>query len=168
MKRKRSKKPEVKRGSFCVNTAPVCIVGDWSVTCLQAAGGAQGEFIWDEVQQSVILSSFFWGYLIFQVPGGRIAEVVGAKRVFGGAVLINGALSLVLPFLARTHWVLLLVTRALQGLAQVRHKHETTLWPSDTDKTSHVIGSARISMLQQITLLIWFNYVCIQNVYTNM
>jgi MFS family permease len=94
---------------------------------LQAAGLSQGEFTWDEVQQSVILSSFFWGYLIFQIPGGRIAEVVGAKRVFGGAVLINGALSLVLPFLARTHWILLLVIRALQGLAQVSFKHGRVL-----------------------------------------
>ena len=87
--------------------------------CLQADSGTSGEFNWDEVQQSIILSSFFWGYLIFQVPGGRIAEVVGAKRVFGGAVLVNGSLSLLLPFLARIHWVLLLFTRTLQGLAQV-------------------------------------------------
>jgi MFS family permease len=89
----------------------------------------QGEFNWDEMEQSIILSSFFWGYLIFQVPGGRIAEVLGAKRVFGGAVLINGTLSLVLPFLARTHWILLLVIRTLQGLAQVCHKYETVILP---------------------------------------
>jgi MFS family permease len=136
-------------------------VGEWSVACLQAEGGAQGEFSWDEVQQSIILSSFFWGYLIFQVPGGRIAEVVGAKRVFGGAVLINGAMSLILPFLARTHWILLLIIRALQGLAQVRYKHGTTIWPNDTDQTFCIVGITRINMLQQIILLIWFNYVCL-------
>ena len=101
----------------------VCLVVNWSVVCvvcLQVDSGPSGEFNWDEVQQSIILSSFFWGYLVFQVPGGRIAEVVGAKRVFGGAVFVNGALSLLLPFLARIHWILLLFTRALQGLAQVR------------------------------------------------
>lgn len=102
--------------------------------CTQVEGGAHGEFNWSEVEQSVILSSFFWGYLVFQVPGGRVAEVVGAKRVFGGAVLINGVLSLVLPFLARTHWALLLVTRALQGLAQVRYIQ------TDTDKTCHLVS----------------------------
>jgi MFS family permease len=101
--------------------------------CTQVESGTQGEFNWSEVEQSVILSSFFWGYLVFQVPGGRVAEVVGAKRVFGGAVLINGVLSLLLPFLARTHWILLLVTRALQGLAQVRYIQ------SDPDKAFHII-----------------------------
>ncbi|PNF31733.1 Sialin [Cryptotermes secundus] len=101
------------------NSSGTCLPADGSVsTNKQVEGGTHGEFNWSEVEQSVILSSFFWGYLVFQVPGGRVAEVVGAKRVFGGAVLINGVLSLVLPFLARTHWTLLLVTRALQGLAQ--------------------------------------------------
>jgi MFS family permease len=104
-------------------------------------GGTHGEFNWSEVEQSVILSSFFWGYLVFQVPGGRVAEVVGAKRVFGGAVLINGVLSLVLPFLARTHWILLLVTRALQGLAQVR------CIQTDTDKTCHVVSITGLNTL---------------------
>jgi MFS family permease len=94
---------------FLVIRSVMCIM------CLQV----ESEFDWDEVQQGIILSSFFWGYLIFQVPGGRIAEVVGAKRVFGGAVFVNGSLSLLLPFLARIHWVLLLIIRTLQGLAQV-------------------------------------------------
>lgn len=123
------------------------------MACLQVVDGAQGEFSWDEVQQGIILSSFFWGYLIFQIPGGRIAEVVGAKRVFGGAVLINGALAIVLPFLARTHWILLLVVRAMQGLAQVRYKHGTTVWPSD------ITGITSINVLQQIVHLISFNCV---------
>ena len=102
--------------------ANVCLAINWSVVCimcLQTESETSGEFNWDEVQQSIILSSFFWGYLVFQVPGGRIAEVVGAKRVFGGAVFVNGWLSLMLPFLARIHWVLLLFARTLQGLAQV-------------------------------------------------
>lgn len=79
---------------------------------------AKGEFEWDEVQQGIILGSFFWGYLVFQVPGGRVAEVYGAKRVFGGAIFLNGLLSLILPMAARLHWSLLLVIRAMQGLAQ--------------------------------------------------
>jgi MFS family permease len=108
---------------------------------MQVEGETQGEFTWSEVEQSIILSSFFWGYLVFQVPGGRVAEVIGAKRVFGGAVLINGALSLVLPFLARTHWILLLVIRALQGLAQVRYIQ------TDADKTSHVIRITGLNKL---------------------
>jgi len=78
----------------------------------------EGEFGWDEFQQSVILSSFFWGYLLFQVPGGRLAEVWGTKHVFGTSILMNGVLSLLVPWAASAHWTLLLCIRALQGLAQ--------------------------------------------------
>lgn len=77
-----------------------------------------GEFEWNELQQGVILSSFFWGYIFFQIPGGRIAELWGPKVVFGTSVLLNGLLSLILPFIARMHWILLLIVRALQGLGQ--------------------------------------------------
>lgn len=75
-------------------------------------------FDWSEVQQSVILSSFFWGYLPCQIPGGRIAEVYGTKRVFGGSVLVTALLSLLTPKAAQIHWALLLIIRALQGMAQ--------------------------------------------------
>nr|CAD7451718.1 unnamed protein product [Timema bartmani] len=78
-----------------------------------------GEFVWDEMQQSLILGSFFWGYLLFQIPGGRLAEVYGPKVVLGSAVFINGVLSVLLPFATRLHWYLLLVIRVMQGVAQV-------------------------------------------------
>ncbi|KAJ9596880.1 hypothetical protein L9F63_012136 [Diploptera punctata] len=96
-----------------------CAVGNVTASSDKQTGDhVQGEFDWDEMQQSVILSSFFWGYLFFQIPGGRVAEVIGAKRVYGGAVLINGMLCFLLPFLAKLHWISLLIIRALQGLTQ--------------------------------------------------
>lgn len=78
----------------------------------------QGQFAWDPQQQSIILSAFFWGYVIFQVPGGRVAEIHGTKRVYGAALLANGVLSFLVPLAAKGHWTLLLLMRALQGLAQ--------------------------------------------------
>lgn len=85
---------------------------------LSKKGDVEGEFEWNEFQQGIILSSFFWGYLLFQIPGGRVAELWGPKAVFGISVLLNGVLSLSLPIVARIHWTLLLVVRALQGLGQ--------------------------------------------------
>lgn len=78
-----------------------------------------GEFIWDEVTQSFILSSFFWGYLLSQTPGGRVAELYGVKKVFGGAIIFCGILSLLVPYAAHGHWTLLLIIRALQGISLV-------------------------------------------------
>lgn len=82
------------------------------------AAQSGGQFDWDQLQQTVILSAFFWGYIVFQVPGGRVAEVHGTKRVYGAALGVNGILSLFLPLAAKCHWTLLLLMRALQGLAQ--------------------------------------------------
>nr|CAD7406965.1 unnamed protein product [Timema cristinae] len=89
-----------------------------SNTTVQEPTEEGGEFIWDDMQQSLILGSFFWGYLLFQVPGGLLAEVYGPKVVLGGSVFINGALSVLLPLATRQHWYLLLVIRAMQGVAQ--------------------------------------------------
>ena len=34
----------------------------------------EAEFHWGKKMEGYILGSFYWGYLIFQIPGGRIAE----------------------------------------------------------------------------------------------
>ena len=36
-----------------------------------------GEFNWDEYTQGIILGSFFYGYILTQIPGGYFAEKVG-------------------------------------------------------------------------------------------
>ncbi|XP_071526818.1 sialin-like isoform X2 [Panulirus ornatus] len=68
-------------------------------------------------QKGMVLGAFFYGYFVTNVPGGRMAEVYGTKRVFGAAILIGGILSFFTPLAARTHYVLLILLRALIGLA---------------------------------------------------
>ena len=41
------------------------------------------DFGWDEKTNGVILGMFFYGYVLTQVPGGRMAELVGGKWLFG-------------------------------------------------------------------------------------
>ncbi|KAG8226335.1 hypothetical protein J437_LFUL009912 [Ladona fulva] len=76
------------------------------------------EFDWNEVQQGIVFGSFFWGYLVSQAPGGRLAETMGIKKVFGAAILSNGILTLLLPLTAHLHWSIILIIRAIQGLGQ--------------------------------------------------
>ena len=38
---------------------------------------------WTPNQQEDIEGAFFIGYFILQVPGGRLAEIFGTKRIFG-------------------------------------------------------------------------------------
>ena len=42
-----------------------------------------GPFKWDEGQQGLILGMFFYGYVLTQLPGGRLAEIIGGKWLFG-------------------------------------------------------------------------------------
>ena len=45
------------------------------------------EYHFSDVQLGVVLSAFLWGYAIFQVPGGRLADRFGARRVLTGGAL---------------------------------------------------------------------------------
>lgn len=73
---------------------------------------------WDKQQQGLILSSFFWGYLLAQVPISHLAQRSGAKFLLTFASIACGLLTLLTPWAASIDWKLLLFTRALQGLFQ--------------------------------------------------
>ncbi|CAL8109500.1 unnamed protein product [Orchesella dallaii] len=54
-------------------------------------------FEWDERDQGLILGSFFWGYVITQLPGAILAQKFGGKFVIGLGMLATALLSLILP-----------------------------------------------------------------------
>lgn len=78
-----------------------------------------GEFEWDQYTQGIILGSFFYGYVITQLPGGRIAEVLGAKWMFGLGIFLTAVLTLFIPIASRAHYGALIAIRVLQGLGEV-------------------------------------------------
>ena len=51
------------------------------------SGKGHTHFDWDEAQQGIILGMFFYGYVLTQLPGGRLAELVGGKWLFGVGVV---------------------------------------------------------------------------------
>ncbi|EDW72453.1 uncharacterized protein Dwil_GK20703 [Drosophila willistoni] len=77
------------------------------------------EFDWDESVKSYLLSSFFWGYVVTQVPGGYLSSIYGAKYMLFYGVLICSCLGLLTPFCAMTGgWKLMVFLRSVQGLCQ--------------------------------------------------
>ncbi|KAK3923783.1 Sialin [Frankliniella fusca] len=72
-------------------------------------------FQWDEHKQNLILGSFFWGYLMTELPGGRLAETVGARRVLGVSMLLASLLTLVTPVAANLSYLAIVALRALIG-----------------------------------------------------
>ncbi|CAG5038399.1 unnamed protein product [Parnassius apollo] len=76
-------------------------------------------FDWSHSVQAMILSSFFWGYIILQLPAGELARHVGGKILITVAVSINSLLSLLMPTAAEHGgWQLVCTCRVLQGLTQ--------------------------------------------------
>ncbi|XP_053973798.1 putative inorganic phosphate cotransporter isoform X2 [Hylaeus volcanicus] len=75
-----------------------------------------GPFVWNEPLQGLILSSYFWGYMASLLPGGRMAELLSAKWVMNGSVLLNVVASILSPVAAQIHYSLFIVMRVIQGI----------------------------------------------------
>lgn len=75
---------------------------------------------WNESTRSIILSSFFWGYLITQVYAGQMAQKYGGKYFLAGGIGISGILTLITPVSAIQGGVTIMcINRMIQGMAQV-------------------------------------------------
>ncbi|XP_012535774.1 putative inorganic phosphate cotransporter isoform X1 [Monomorium pharaonis] len=75
-----------------------------------------GPFVWNELIQGLILSSYFWGYTVSMLPSGRLAELWSAKWLMNVSVLLNLAASILTPVAARIHYWLFIAMRVLQGI----------------------------------------------------
>ncbi|CAB3243765.1 unnamed protein product [Arctia plantaginis] len=74
------------------------------------------EFDWSPSVKGLVLSSFFYGYLITQLPGGWLAAKIGGNRVFAIGIGATSLLTLFTPPLAHTSTALLIAVRVVEGL----------------------------------------------------
>lgn len=69
-----------------------------------------------------LLSAFFWGYVLTQIPGGWIAQKMGPTRVVGIGMIITGITACLTGLVHNLD--LLLLVRAILGFA------EGVVWPA--------------------------------------
>ena len=74
-------------------------------------------FCWDEHDKGLLLSAFFYGYIVLQILGGTLAEKIGTKTVLGSTQLICALITLVIPVASKVSLWLVFALRVLQGLA---------------------------------------------------
>ena len=67
----------------------------------------------------MVLGSFYYGYIVLQVPGGWLATKIGGTRIFGMALFIASVLTLLTPAAARFSVYALIVLRVLEGVVLV-------------------------------------------------
>jgi len=68
---------------------------------------------YSEAERGLILSSFFWGYLWFQLPGGLLADRFGGKRVLGAGVALWSIATFLTPIATASFGLLLFMRGAL-------------------------------------------------------
>ncbi|XP_037956223.1 putative inorganic phosphate cotransporter [Teleopsis dalmanni] len=74
---------------------------------------------WDPSTKSLILSSFFWGYVVAQLPSGLLAKRFGAKIVLAIATGIAAIITIFHPLAVNNgDWQLLCTLRVFVGLTQ--------------------------------------------------
>ncbi|RZF42645.1 hypothetical protein LSTR_LSTR001440 [Laodelphax striatellus] len=74
---------------------------------------------WDAKTKGLVLSSFFWGYIVTQIPAGHIAGKFGPKFLLGGSMIVCGILTLLTPIISmQAGWKFLCFLRLLEGLCQ--------------------------------------------------
>ncbi|KAK7891124.1 hypothetical protein WMY93_023087 [Mugilogobius chulae] len=54
----------------------------------------KAQFNWDPETVGLIHGSFFWGYIVTQIPGGFISNKLSANRVFGAAIFLTSMLNM--------------------------------------------------------------------------
>ncbi|XP_041776798.1 putative inorganic phosphate cotransporter isoform X3 [Anopheles merus] len=78
-----------------------------------------GEFDWDEELQGIILSSFYWGYVITHIPGGMLAEKFGGKWTLSLGILSTAFFTLITPWAVELGGsTALIVIRVMMGLGE--------------------------------------------------
>ncbi|MEP1510743.1 MAG: ACS family MFS transporter [Parasphingorhabdus sp.] len=73
---------------------------------------------WDLSTQGLVLSSFFIGYLLTQIVGGKLADRFGGKIVLGFGVFIWSLFTLVAPPAAALGITVLIIARILMGMGE--------------------------------------------------
>lgn len=83
-----------------------------------AALAMQQEFGWSESTKGLVLASFFVGYLLFQIPGGWLANRYGGRHVMAIAIIWWSVFTILTPLAAFVSLPLLLLVRIGMGLGE--------------------------------------------------
>uniref|UniRef100_A0A1B6F5L1 Putative inorganic phosphate cotransporter n=1 Tax=Cuerna arida TaxID=1464854 RepID=A0A1B6F5L1_9HEMI len=74
---------------------------------------------WTISQQGIILSAFFWGYMIPQVMAGHLARKFGPKYLLLGSMTMSSITTFLNPYIAMNcNWIIYCLTRMLIGFSQ--------------------------------------------------
>jgi Sugar phosphate permease len=101
---------------LCFMAAFICYMDRVSISIAVVA--MQEQYGYSETTKGLILSSFFLGYCLFQIPSGYLANRFGGRLTLGLAVLIWSVFTIITPFAAMTSIPVLIAARIGMGLGE--------------------------------------------------
>ncbi|KAK0174775.1 hypothetical protein PV327_010505 [Microctonus hyperodae] len=107
-------------GFFCCYAVRVALsIALVAMTKSDSTNSNVAHYNWSDSTQNIILSSFFWGYVITHIPGGEFAQRFGAQKFLSIAVGICGIVTILIPTAAQYGgWQAVIVIRVLTGALQ--------------------------------------------------
>ncbi|KAB7494983.1 hypothetical protein Anas_09201, partial [Armadillidium nasatum] len=81
-------------------------------------GYEDGEFVWLPSVQSEVLGAYYWGFVLTQIPSGKLSSIIGGKVLVLIGIVSAGLITLLSPVLASSGAYWLLTGRIFLGMAQ--------------------------------------------------
>lgn len=115
------------------------------------------KFQWDSYQKNLIHGCFFWGYVLTELPGGRMSEVWGPKIVFGVSIFGASLATLLIPLAARFLdfygvIVLRVIVGFMLGVTFPAMQPIASKWIPPKDRTKFVSNMMASSLGAAVTL----------------
>lgn len=102
--------------ALCFCASFICYIDRVSISVAVLA--MQETFGWSQTIKGVVLSSFFVGYLLLQIPSGYLANRFGGRLVLAVAVLWWSLCTILTPLSAAVSLTLLIITRVAMGAGE--------------------------------------------------
>lgn len=126
---------------FCFLASFLCFVTRVNISIAAPEMIAQG---WTEAEMGIILSAFFWGYVIMQIPGGVLADRYGGKLIMSSGVFFFSLFTCLTPLSPKV-WMMSII-RGLVGVGQGAN------FPCVTNLISRLAKPHHMARLQGFTL----------------
>lgn len=102
---------------FIISFGIRCNVGVATVEMMSNDTGVP-EFQWTPETIGFVDASFFWGYIVTQIPGGFLAAKFSPSFLFGTAIFCSSCLNMLIPTATEISPTLVICVRVLQGLVE--------------------------------------------------
>nr|XP_002124275.3 sialin-like [Ciona intestinalis] len=77
-----------------------------------------GQFTWNPEQQGLLLGSYFYGYVLSNIPGAWLSKKFGFRLLVAIQIILGSIVTFLSPIAAKTSFELFFVPRVLLGMCQ--------------------------------------------------